>query len=109
MAEQAEKYPSFNQMAQQDGLLKSHKRKNVSIMSRIITNLDLWTLAERLSDALMQDPSTYKMLEIYVNLSLEGGRKKGTAQVNRDPCLKLILDEIENGDPAVIMSCAVGI
>jgi len=54
LAEQAEKYPSFNQMAQQDGLLKSHKRKNVSIMRRIITNLDLWTLAERLSDALMQ-------------------------------------------------------
>jgi len=43
------------------------------------------------------------MLEIYVNLSLECGRKKGTAQVNRDPCLKLILDEIENGGPAVMM------
>ncbi|XP_024635524.1 ankyrin repeat domain-containing protein 2B isoform X3 [Medicago truncatula] len=103
LAEQAEKYPSFNQMAQQDGLLKSHKRKTFSIMRRIIFSDDLWTLAERLSDALVQDPSTSSMLEIYVKLSFEGKRKRGTAQVDRDPCLKLILDEIESGGPAVLM------
>ncbi|KEH25792.1 hypothetical protein MTR_6g034405 [Medicago truncatula] len=103
LAEQAEKYPSFNQMAQQDGLLKSHKLKTFSIMSRIIFSFDLWTLAERLSDALVQDPSTSSMLEIYVKLSFEGFRKLGIAQVDRDPCLKLILDEIEIGGPAVLM------
>lgn len=43
------------------------------------------------------------MVEIYTDPSLEGQRKRRTAHLNKDPCLKLILDEIENGGPAVLM------
>jgi hypothetical protein len=43
------------------------------------------------------------MLEIYTDPSIEGQRKRRTAHLNNDPCLKLILDEIENGGPEVMM------
>jgi hypothetical protein len=43
------------------------------------------------------------LLEIYANPSLRRKRKQETAHFNQDPCLKLILDEIENGGPAVMM------
>jgi len=43
------------------------------------------------------------MLQIYANPSFKRERKLRTAHLNKDPCLKLILDEIENGGPAVMM------
>jgi hypothetical protein len=46
------------------------------------------------------------MLEIYTNPPIQGRRnlrKLRTRHLNKDPCLKLILDEIENGGPAVMM------
>ncbi|AES73973.1 hypothetical protein MTR_3g113040 [Medicago truncatula] len=113
LAEHVEKYPSFNQIAEQlqetlhgatrDRLPKSNDRKYVSTMQKIINNLDLWKMFERLSDVLMQDPSTSSVPEIFVNPSNKGQRKQRMAHIQKDPCLKLILDEIENGGPAVMM------
>jgi len=42
--------------------------------------------------------------EIFVNPSSKWQRKPRMAHIQKDPCLKLILDEIENGGPAVMMS-----
>jgi hypothetical protein len=41
--------------------------------------------------------------EIFVNPTNKGQRKQRMAHIQKDPCLKLILDEIENGGPAVMM------
>jgi hypothetical protein len=43
------------------------------------------------------------LLQIYVNPPFKRERKQRMAHLNKDPCLKLILDEIENGGPAVMM------
>ncbi|KEH41763.1 hypothetical protein MTR_1g054600 [Medicago truncatula] len=86
--------------APQDDLTNSRDPKYASTMLQIRKNLDLKTMVRRLICALMQDPSLSSMVEIYTDPSLEGQRKRRTAHLNKDPCLKLILDEIENGGPA---------
>ncbi|RHN79315.1 hypothetical protein MtrunA17_Chr1g0175991 [Medicago truncatula] len=87
--------------APQDDLPNSRDPKYASTMLQIRKNLDLKTMVRRLICALMQDPSLSSMVEIYTDPSLEGQRKRRTAHLNKDPCLKLILDEIENGGPAL--------
>ncbi|XP_013467729.2 uncharacterized protein [Medicago truncatula] len=89
--------------APQDDLPNSRDPKYASTMLQIRENLDFKTMVRRLIWALMQDPSMSSMVEIYTDPSLEGQRKRRTAHLNKDPCLKLILDEIENGGPEVMM------
>ncbi|KAL6515430.1 hypothetical protein OROHE_018464 [Orobanche hederae] len=100
--------PNIEKLAEQlqDDPSNSRDRKYASTMQQIAENLDFQTMATRLSYALMQDPSMSSMLEIYTNPPIQGRRnlrKLRTRHLNKDLCLKLILDKIENGGPAVMM------
>jgi len=61
------------------------------------------TMAERLGNALMQDPSMSAMLESFSNPSNKDQLEERMARIKEDPSLKHILEEIETGGPAAMM------
>ncbi|KAL9258256.1 Ankyrin repeat domain-containing protein [Drosera capensis] len=109
LAEQIAKDPSFNQMAEQ--LQKSAEPATPNIdaeqyfatMQQVMQNPQFMNMAERLGNALLQDPSMSSMLENLVNPPQKELLEQRMAQINEDPKLKPILDEIEQGGPAAMM------
>ncbi|GMH24401.1 hypothetical protein Nepgr_026244 [Nepenthes gracilis] len=112
LAEQIAKDPSFNQMAEQlqktlhgaaakDGVPDA--QEYYSTMQQVMQNPQFMTMAERLGNALMQDPSMSSMLENLVNPAHKEQIEKRMAQIKEDPTLKPILEEIETGGPAAMM------
>ncbi|KAL9268797.1 Ankyrin repeat domain-containing protein [Drosera capensis] len=112
LAEQIAKDPSFNQMAEQ--LQKSfpgpsaepaapNAEQYLATMQQVMQNPQFMNMAERLGNALLQDPSMSSMLENLVNPPQKELLEQRMAQIKEDPKLKPILDEIEQGGPAAMM------
>ncbi|XP_041012600.1 ankyrin repeat domain-containing protein 2B-like [Juglans microcarpa x Juglans regia] len=116
LAEQIAKDPSFNQMAEQ--LQKTFQGASVedshsipqfdtqqyyNTMQQVMQNPQFMTMAERLGNALMQDPSMSHVLESFANPTNKDQLEERMARIKEDPSLKPILEEIENGGPAAMM------
>ncbi|CAM6068707.1 unnamed protein product [Sphagnum tenellum] len=113
MAEQIAKDPAFNQMAQQlqhsvqnvgsEGVPQLDTNQYVNAMQQVMQNPQFMTMAERLGNALMQDPAMSGMLSNLTNPSHREQLEQQMAQVREDPTLKPVLEEIESGGPAAMM------
>ncbi|GMH05903.1 hypothetical protein Nepgr_007743 [Nepenthes gracilis] len=114
LSEQIAKDPAFNQMAEQlqktlhgsaaeDGIPDFDAQQYYSTMQQVMENPQFMTMAERLGNALMQDPSMSNMLENLVNPAHKEQLESRMAQIKEDPSLKPILEEIETGGPAAMM------
>ncbi|KAL2537023.1 ankyrin repeat-containing 2B [Forsythia ovata] len=114
LAEQIAKDPSFNQMAEQlqktfqgaaveDGIPNFDTQQYHSTMQQVMQNPQFMTMAERLGNTLMQDPSMSSMMESLTNPAHKDQLEERMANIKEDPSLKPILEEIENGGPAAMM------
>ncbi|KAF6134612.1 hypothetical protein GIB67_025727 [Kingdonia uniflora] len=113
LAEQIAKDPAFNQMAEQlqknvpsageDGFPQFDTQQYLSTIQQVMQNPQFMTMAERLGNALIQDPATSSMLENLTNPLHKEDLEERMARVKEDPSLKPILEEIESGGPAAMM------
>ncbi|XP_047308532.1 ankyrin repeat domain-containing protein 2B-like [Impatiens glandulifera] len=115
LAEQIAKDPSFNQMAEQltktfqgasaveEGVPQFDTQQYYSTMQQVMQNPQFMTMAERLGNALMQDPSMSNMMENFTNPGNKDQLEERMSRIKDDPTLKPILDEIEKGGPAAMM------
>ncbi|CAK9177876.1 unnamed protein product [Ilex paraguariensis] len=114
LAEQIAKDPSFNQMAEQlqktfhgaaaeEAVPQFDTQQYYSTMQQVMQNPEFMTMAERLGNALMQEPSMAQMLESFSNPSHKDQLEERMTRIKEDPSLKPILEEIETGGPAAMM------
>ncbi|XP_057963222.1 ankyrin repeat domain-containing protein 2A-like [Malania oleifera] len=114
LAEQIARDPAFNQMAEQlqqtfhgapaeESIPQFDSQQYYSTMQQVMQNPQFMTMAERLGQALMQDPSMSNMFENFTNPSNKDQLEERMARIKDDPSLKPILDEIETGGPAAMM------
>ncbi|CAK9857374.1 unnamed protein product [Sphagnum jensenii] len=113
MAEQIAKDPAFNQMAQQlqrsvqtvgdEGVPQLDTNQYINAMQQVMQNPQFMTMAERLGNALMQDPAMSGMLSNLTNPAHKEQLEQRMAQVREDPTLKPVLEEIESGGPTAMM------
>ncbi|KAI4305047.1 hypothetical protein L6164_028437 [Bauhinia variegata] len=113
LAEQIAKDPSFNQMADQlqktfqgatqDGIPNFDNQQYYKTVQQVMENPNFMTMAERLGNSLMQDPSMSAMLESFTNPSNKDQIEERIARIREDPSLKNIMDDIESGGPAAMM------
>ncbi|KAE9616301.1 hypothetical protein Lalb_Chr04g0264251 [Lupinus albus] len=113
LAEQIAKDPSFNQMAEQlqktfqgatpDSIPNFDNQQYLQTMQQVMQNPDFMNMAERLGNALVQDPSMSAMLESFSNPSNKEQIEERMARIKEDPSLKHILEEIETGGPSAMM------
>ncbi|GMP37181.1 hypothetical protein CsSME_00008987 [Camellia sinensis var. sinensis] len=114
LAEQISKDPAFNQMAEQlqktlhgaaaeDDIPQFDTQQYYSTMQQVMQNPQFMTMAERLGNALMQDPSMSSMLDSLTNPSHKDQLEERMVRIKEDPALKPILEEIETGGPAAMM------
>ncbi|XP_047322365.1 ankyrin repeat domain-containing protein 2B-like isoform X2 [Impatiens glandulifera] len=114
LAEQIAKDPSFNLMSEQlqktfqggsveDGGSQFDSQQYYSTVQQVMQNPQFMTMAERLGNSLMQDPS---MCRVFANLSNPNHKhqlEEQMARMKEDPSMKPILDEIEKGGPVAVM------
>ncbi|KAG0456554.1 hypothetical protein HPP92_024342 [Vanilla planifolia] len=100
MAEQRQKSVSG---ASEDGVPRLDTQQYINTMQQVMQNPQFMTMAERLRNALMQDPSMSSMLENLTNPAHKEQLEERMKKLREDPSLKPILDEIESGDPTVMM------
>ncbi|KAK7259839.1 hypothetical protein RIF29_25454 [Crotalaria pallida] len=113
LAEQIAKDPSFNQMAAQlqktfegatpDSIPNFDNQQYIQTMQQVMQNPNFMTMAERLGNALVQDPSMSAMLESFTSPANKEQLEERMARIKEDPSLKHILDEIETGGPSAMM------
>ncbi|XP_068669011.1 ankyrin repeat domain-containing protein 2A-like [Aristolochia californica] len=111
LAEQIAKDPAFNQMAEQlqktvqddGGVPSMDSQQYFSTMQQVMQNPQFMTMAERLGNALIQDPAMSGILESFSNPLQREQMEERMTKVKEDPSLKPILDEIEQGGPAAMM------
>jgi hypothetical protein len=72
-------------------------------MQQVMQNPQFMTMAERLGNALMQDPAMSGMLSNLTNPAHKEQLEQRLAAVREDPTLKPVLEEIETGGPAAMM------
>uniref|UniRef100_A0A1D1XT00 Ankyrin repeat domain-containing protein 2 n=1 Tax=Anthurium amnicola TaxID=1678845 RepID=A0A1D1XT00_9ARAE len=113
MAEQIAHEPSFISMADQlqksvqiageGGIPSMDAEQYISTMQQFMQNPQFMNMAERLGNALMQDPSMSRMLDSFTNPSSREQIEERIARIKEDPSLKPILDDIETGGPTAMM------
>ncbi|KAH7663945.1 Myotrophin and similar proteins protein [Dioscorea alata] len=113
LAQQIAEDPVFNQMAEQlhksvqgagqDGIPAFDTSQYISTMQQVMHNPQFMTMAERLGNALMQDPAMSNILENMTNPSNKEKLEDQMSRIKEDPTLKPILDEIETGGPSAMM------
>ncbi|KAL5991446.1 hypothetical protein ACLOJK_012355 [Asimina triloba] len=86
-----------------DGVPQLNTEQYFSTMQQVMQNPQFMTMAERLGNVLMQDPTMSSMLESLANPAHRGQFDERIARLKEDPSLKTILDDIETGDPAAMM------
>ncbi|CAN8270872.1 unnamed protein product [Cochlearia groenlandica] len=114
LAEQIAKDPAFNQLAEQlqrsdptasqegGGLPNFDPEQYMNTMSQVMDNPEFRTMAERLGNALVQDPQVSPFLEALNNPGATEQFAARMAQMKEDPELKPILAEIDS-DPSAMM------
>ncbi|WOL15909.1 hypothetical protein Cni_G24690 [Canna indica] len=113
MAEQIAKDPVFNQMAEQlqknvhtageEGVPPLDPQQYLSTMQQVMQNPQFMNMAERLGNAIMQDPAMSTMLDSFTNPAQKEQIEERMTRIKDDPALKGILEEIENGGPSAMM------
>ncbi|XP_024016425.1 ankyrin repeat domain-containing protein 2B [Eutrema salsugineum] len=115
LAEQIAKDPAFNQLAEQlqrsvpsasqeGGLPNFDPDQYMNTMNQVMGNPEFRTMAERLGNALVQDPQMSPFLEAFGNPAATEQFAERMAQMKEDPVLKPILAEIDaSGDPSAMM------
>ncbi|CAH8314853.1 unnamed protein product [Eruca vesicaria subsp. sativa] len=119
LAEQIAKDPAFNQLAEQlqrsipnaaqgggaggGGFPNIDPQQYVSTMQQVMHNPEFQTMAERLGNALVQDPQMSPFLEAFSNPETAEHFTERMARMKEDPELKPILDEIDAGGPSAMM------
>nr|KJB31933.1 hypothetical protein B456_005G214800 [Gossypium raimondii] len=101
MAEQLTK--TFQGAATEDSMPQFDPQQYYSTMQQVMQNPQFMTMAERLGNALMQDPAMSSMLDSFTNPQHKDQIEQRMALIKEDPSLKHILDEIETGGPAAMM------
>ncbi|CAN8327781.1 unnamed protein product [Cochlearia groenlandica] len=120
LAEQIAKDPAFNQLAEQlqksgppaaqgggvggvGGFPNIDPQQYVSTMQQVMQNPEFQTMAERLGNALVQDPQMSPFLDAFSNPETAEHFTERMARMKEDPALKPILDEIDAGGPSAMM------
>ncbi|KAF5751771.1 ankyrin repeat domain-containing protein 2 [Tripterygium wilfordii] len=113
LAEQIANDPSFSQMAEQlqksvqnagnGGVPQVDPQEYMSTMKHVMQNPQLMTMAERLGNELMQDPSMSQMLNNLTNPTCKDQMGDRMARIKEDATLKPILEHIETGGPDAMM------
>ncbi|CAL9199790.1 unnamed protein product [Musa hybrid cultivar] len=113
MAEQIAKDPVFSQMAEQlqksvhsvgqEGVPPLDPQQYISTMQQVMQNPQFMNMAERLGNAIMQDPGMSSMLDSLANPAQKEQIEERMARMKDDPSLKTILEEIESGGPSAMM------
>uniref|UniRef100_A0A1J3HNQ9 Ankyrin repeat domain-containing protein 2 n=2 Tax=Noccaea caerulescens TaxID=107243 RepID=A0A1J3HNQ9_NOCCA len=114
LAEQIAKDPAFNQLAEQlqrsvpnaaqaGGFPTIDPQQYVSTMQQVMHNPEFQTMAQRLGNALVQDPQMSPFLDAFSNPETAEHFTERMARMKEDPELKPILDEIDAGGPSAMM------
>ncbi|MCO5614062.1 hypothetical protein L7F22_068343 [Adiantum nelumboides] len=113
LAKQIADDPAFKNMAEelqrgiqpgeQQTLPQINTEEYFNTMQQVMDNPQFMNMAERLSSTLMQDPASANILQ---NLRSVGQREQVESQweqVQRNPSLRAIVEEIEREGPATVM------
>lgn len=113
LVEQISNDPAFSSMAKQlQGSVHKSGKESFSqldtqeyfdAMQIIMQNPQFMTMAERLGNALIQNPDISNALQTGVNLAFKGQHEPKLAQIHDDPALKSILNDIEAGGPSTVV------
>ncbi|XP_010526861.1 PREDICTED: ankyrin repeat domain-containing protein 2B-like [Tarenaya hassleriana] len=114
LAEQISQDPAFNQLAEQlqksfsntpsdDSIPQIDPQQYYATMTQVMENPGFKTMAERLGNALLQEPSMSHLVENLTNPETTEQFAERMARMKEDPSLKPMLDEIEAGGPSAMM------
>eukprot|EP00245_Coleochaete_scutata_P012323 TRINITY_DN475_c0_g2_i1.p1 TRINITY_DN475_c0_g2~~TRINITY_DN475_c0_g2_i1.p1 ORF type:complete len:396 (+),score=116.29 TRINITY_DN475_c0_g2_i1:113-1189(+) len=112
MAEQIARDPAFSQMAQQlqssvrtgdSGVRQLDTSAYVQAMQGVMSNPQFMNMAEKLGNALMQDPQMASVMQSATNPHYRQQMEQKMLAAKQDPTLRPVLEEIEKGGPSAMM------
>ncbi|KAI5071716.1 hypothetical protein GOP47_0013967 [Adiantum capillus-veneris] len=113
LVEQISSDPAFNSMAKQlqssinisgkENLSQLDTREYFDAMQIIMQNPQFMQMAERLGMALIQNPEIANAIQTPANSPCKDQHKPHLAQINDDPTILAILNEIETGGPSAVV------
>ncbi|MCO5570366.1 hypothetical protein L7F22_024086 [Adiantum nelumboides] len=113
LAKQIADDPAFKNMAEelqrgiqpgeQQTLPQINTEEYFNTMQQVMDNPQFMNMAERLSSTLMQDPASANILQNLRSVGLREQVESQWEQVQRNPSLRAIVEEIEREGPATVM------